>query len=152
MGGSQSPPSFNPVTNPYDPSMQAPSLQQQQGATTAPNAALLNQLASRGGGVQDAAALQNAAQGQTLARQKGNANLTQQDFENRIGEMNAINNPKFEQQQLGARDTAYDAQQQNDQAQGATSAALSAAKLLYMLHQLNGGSSTPAATAPTGGV
>ena len=147
MGQSANNPSYQPVLDPYGSGVNMPSIGQQQGGLSGqmPGVyqALAGQLAGGGQGngsntgVMAAGNAGALGAGQKEASNLGAAQLTQQDFGNRIGQMQAENEPLFEQQQLGAQNNQFNQQQQNSQTAGAVQSGMSLAQLMYILNRNN---------------
>lgn len=142
MGGSTNLPAYDPVTNPYGASINVPDLATQEAGA---NNSIAQQFANTReqtraatqaqgvGGVEGQNALNQVAANQNQAELQSNAQLQQQDFQNRLGEMQAINGPLAEQAGLGTQQAQYGQQQQQQQTSSAIGGGLALVSLLSML-------------------
>jgi hypothetical protein len=142
MGGSTNLPAYDPVTDPYGSSINVPDLATQEAGA---NNSIAQQFANTReqtraatqaqgvGGVEGQNALNQVAANQNQAQLQSNAQLQQQDFQNRLGELQAINGPLYQQANLGTQQAQYGQQQQQQQTSSAIGGGLALVSLLSML-------------------
>ena len=142
MGGSTNLPAYDPVTNPYGASINVPDLATQEAGA---NNSIAQQFANTReqtraatqaqgvGGVEGQNALNQVAANQNQAELQSNAQLQQQDFQNRLGEMQAINGPLAEQAGLGTQQAQYGQQQQQQQTSSEVGGGIALVSLLASL-------------------
>ena len=144
MGGSAQYSAYNPVTNPYSDQINnaVPNL---TGLQTSTDQGIMNQgaqgnAAARGsmqaqglGGTELNSALRSNANATAGNLQSANNNINQQDMNNRLGAMAAINGPLYNQSQANMQNTQQAQGQQNSEIQGGASAGISLASLIAML-------------------
>ena len=142
MGGSTNLPAYDPVTNPYGASINVPDLATEEAGA---NNSIAQQFANTReqtraatqaqgvGGVEGQNALNQVAANQNQAQLQSNAQLQQQDFQNRLGELQSINEPLYQQADLGTQQAQYGQQQQQQQTSAEISGGISLISLISKL-------------------